>query len=235
MNNTRLLQRLLIIALLLILILGLCTCYGYLKERAARSEINDLQSELIDTKQRFVERIKNDSTREYSQKQLIADKDIAIKLLGEEAKGYRNIKSVTKVEVVYLTDTVVAYYTNYPSFSDSSNLNPDSNESNCIPIGTMFSNATKYDTIVGVIDTNGVVIYPHTTYLGDVTTTIANEKYGFLKLKSKPVVNVSFSNPNVRAVSMQNVIVKQPKPKRLAWLISGIVVGVAGGIALMVN
>jgi folylpolyglutamate synthase/dihydropteroate synthase len=80
-----------------------------------------------------------------------------------------------------------------------------------------------------------VVIYPHTTYLGDVTTTIAQEKYGFLKLKSKPVVNVSFSNPNVRVVNMQNVVVKQPKPKRLAWLISGIAVGITGGILLMAN
>jgi hypothetical protein len=34
---------------------------------------------------------------------------------------------------------------------------------------------------------------------------------------------------------MSNVVVKQPKPKRLAWLISGIAVGVAGGIFLMAN
>jgi hypothetical protein len=222
MRNTRLLQRLLIIALLLLLILGLGTCYGYIKERAARSEISDLQGELLDTKRRFVERIKDDSTRSYTQKQLIADKDIAIKLLGDEAKRYRNIKTVTKVEMVYLTDTVVANYT-------------DTIIGDCVPFGTMFTKSSQFDTISGVIDTNGVVIYPHTTYLGTVTTTIADKKTGFLKLKSEPVVNVSFSNPNVRAIGMQNVVVKQPKPKRLAWLLSGLVVGTIGGIFLMVN
>jgi uncharacterized lipoprotein YehR (DUF1307 family) len=219
MKNIRLMQRLLIIMGLIIIILGLIAFYGVMKERAARSEISDLQGELIDTKQRFVERIKNDSTKEYSQKQLIADKDIAIKLLGEEAKRYRNIKSVTKTVTVYDTDTIFAEYT----------------DTVYKPIGREFCANEKYDTICGKVDSLGVVIYPHTTYLGDITTTIANEKYGFLKLKSKPVVNVSFSNPNVRVVNMQNVVVKQPKPKRLAWLISGIAVGITGGILLMAN
>ena len=219
MKNIRLMQRLLIIMSLVIIILGLGTCYGVMKERAARSEISDLQGELIDTKQRFVERIKNDSTKEYFQKQLIADKDIAIKLLGEEAKRYRNIKSVTKTVMVYDTDTIFAEFT----------------DTVYKPIGREFCANEKYDTICGRVDSLGVVIYPHTTYLGNVTTTIANEKYGFLKLKSKPVVNVSFSNPNVRVVNMQNVVVKQPKPKRLAWLISGIAVGITGGILLMAN
>ena len=222
MKNVRLLQRLLIIALLLIVILGLGTCYGYYKDKANRSEINDLQSELLATGQRFVERIKKDSSREYSQRQLIADKDIAIKLLGEEAKKYRNIKSVTKYEFVYQTDTVIANYT-------------DTIIGDCVPFGTMFTKASQFDTISGVIDTNGVVIYPHTTYLGEVTTVVANEKSGFLKLKSKPVVNISFSNPNVRITGMSNVVVKQPKPKRLAWLLSGLAVGLTGGILLMVN
>jgi len=219
MKNIRLMQRLLIIMGLVIVILGLGTCYGVIKERAARSEISDLQGELLDTKQRFVERIKNDSTKEYSQKQLIADKDIAIKLLGEEAKRYRNIKSVTKTVMVYDTDTIFAEFT----------------DTVYKPIGREFCATEKYDTICGKVDSLGVVIYPHTTYLGDVTTTIAQEKYGFLKLKSKPVVNVSFSNPNVRVVNMQNVVVKQPRPKRLAWLISGIAVGITGGIFLMAN
>ena len=222
MKNTRLLQRLLIIALLLIVILGLGTCYGYYKDKANSAEINDLQSELLATDQRFIERIKYDSSREYSQRQLIADKDIAIKLLGEEAKRYRNIKSVTKVEMVYKTDTVIANYT-------------DTIIGDCVPFGTMFTKASQFDTISGVIDTNGVIIYPHTTYLGEVTTVVANEKSGFLKLKSNPVVNVSFSNPNVRISSMSNVVVKQPKPKRLLWLLSGIAIGATGGILLLTN
>jgi hypothetical protein len=207
---------------LVIIILGLDTCYGYYSGKAKDSENADLQSELLDTKRRFVERIKDDSTREYTQKQMIADKDIAIKLLGEEAKKYRNIKTVTKVEMVYETDTVIANYT-------------DTMTGDCVPFGTMFTKASQFDTISGVIDTNGVVIYPHTTYLGDVTTVIANKKKGFLGLKSEPVVNVSFSNPNLRINGMQNVVVKQPKPKRLAWLLTGLALGIGGGIFLMAN
>ena len=102
-------------------------------------------------------------------------------------------------------------------------------------MGREFCSETQYDTICGKIDSLGVVIYLHTTYIGEMTTVIANEKSGFLKLKSKPVVNVSFSNPSVRITSMSNVVVKQPKPKRLAWLISGIAVGLTGGILLMAN
>ena len=219
MKNIRLMQRLLIIMGLVIIILGLGTCYGYRKDLANQAMINDLQAESLSKDQRFIERIKNDSTREYSQKQLIADKDIAIKLLGEEAKRYRNIKSVTKTVMVYDTDTIFAEYT----------------DTVYKPIGREFCANEKYDTICGRVDSLGVVIYPHTTYLGDVTTTIAQEKYGFLKLKSKPVVNLSFSNPNVRLINMQNVVLKQPKPKRLAWLISGIAVGITGGILLMAN
>lgn len=221
MKNVRLLQRLLIIALLLIVMLGLGTCYGVLKDKANSAEINDLQSELLDTKQRFVERIKQDSSREYSQRQLIADKDIAIKLLGEEAKRYRNIKSVTKTKLIYETDTVFAEYTEHDTIYKL--------------MGREFCSETQYDTICGKIDSLGVVIYPHTTYIGEMTTIIANERYGFLKLKSNPVVNVSFSNSNIRITGMQNVVVKQPKPKRLAWLISGLAVGLTGGILLMTN
>lgn len=219
MQNTRLLQRLLILALLFIVILGLGTCYGYLKDKANTSEINNLQSELLDTKQRFITRIKEDSTREYSQKQLIADKDIAIKLLGEEAKRYRKIKTVLKTDIVYLHDTILAEYTTKDT----------------VYLGREFCHETQYDTICGKIDSLGVVIYPHTTYIGEMSVVVANEKSGFLKLKSEPVVNVSFSNPNIRITGMQNVIVKQPKPKRLAWLISGLAVGLTGGILLMVN
>lgn len=219
MKNVRLLQRLLIIALLLIVILGLGTCYGILKDKANTSEINDLQSELLDTKTRFVERIKDDSTREYSQKQLIAQKDIAIKLLGEEAKRYRKIKTVVKTDMVYITDTVFAEYTTKDT----------------VYLGREFCNRTQYDTICGKIDSLGVVIYPHTTYIGEMTTVIGNEKSGFFGLKSSPVVNVSFSNPNVRLTGMNNVVVKQPKPKRLAWLLSGLAVGLTGGILLMAN
>ncbi len=212
-------QRLLIIMGLLIIIFSISTCVGYVKDKANQSVISDLQSESLQKDQRFIERIKLDSTREYSQKQLLADKDVAIKLLGEEAKRYRNVKTILKTSLEYVHDTIFADYTTKDT----------------VYLGREFCHETQYDTICGKIDSLGVVIYPHTTYIGEMTTIIANEKSGFLKLKSEPVVNVSFSNPNIRITGMQNVIVKQPKPKRLAWLISGLAVGLTGGILLMVN
>lgn len=194
----------------------LSTCRrAYLLEKSKE----DLQLEKLATEQRFIERIKSDSTREYSQKLMIAQKDVAIKLLGEEAKRYRNIKSVVKTKVEYVTDTVFAAYTDIDT----------------VLLGREFCSETQFDTICGKVDSLGVVIYPHVTNLGTMTTVIANEKYGFLKLKSKPVVNVSFDNPNVRITGMSNVVSKQPKPKRLAWLGSGLVLGIVGGILLMAN
>lgn len=214
-------QRLLIIMGLLIIILSISTCVGYVKDKANQSVISDLQSESLQKDQRFIERIKQDSTREYSQKQLLAQKDVAIKLLGEEAKPYRNIKSVTKTKLIYETDTVFAEYTEHDTIYKL--------------MGREFCSETQYDTVCGKIDSLGVVIYPHTTYIGEMSVVVANEKKGFLKLKSTPVVNVSFSNPNVRITGMSNVVVKQPKPKRLLWLLSGIAVGLTGGILLMAN
>ena len=191
-------QRLLIIMGLVIVILGLGTCYGVLKEKANSSLIEDLEGELLAKDQRFIERIKQDSTREYEQNQLIASKDVAIKMLGEEAKRYRNIKSVTKTKLIYETDTVFAEYTEHDTIYKL--------------MGREFCSETQYDTICGKIDSLGVVIYPHTTYLGNMTVIIADKKTGFFRLKSEPVVNVSFSNESVRIIGFQNVVVKQRKP-----------------------
>jgi uncharacterized lipoprotein YehR (DUF1307 family) len=206
---------------LAIVVLGIIVLGLSIKSCSKDIEINELKLDNADIEQRFIETIKIDSTRSYQQRQLIADKDIAIKLLGEEAKRYRNIKSVTKVEMVYKTDTVFAEYTEHDTIYKL--------------MGREFCSETQYDTICGKIDSLGVIIYPHTTYLGEVNTVIGSEKSGFLKLKSNPIVNISFSNPNVRISSMSNVVVNQPKPKRLAWLISGIAIGITGGILLMAN
>jgi hypothetical protein len=70
MKKIRLMQRLLIIMGLVIVILGLGTCYGVMKDKANQSMINDLQAESLSKDQRFIEKIKQDSSREYRQNQL---------------------------------------------------------------------------------------------------------------------------------------------------------------------
>jgi hypothetical protein len=222
MKNIRLMQRLLIIMGLVIVILGLGTCYGVMKERAARSEINDLQGELIDTKQRFVEKIKQDSSREYRQNQLLSSERNARILAEDEAKRFKKISQVTKVNVKVVHDTILAEYTNTDTIYKA------------VPIGTEFAYETKWDTIQGKVDSTGISITKNVTNLGELTTIVGYEKQGLFK-RSKPVVLVTTENPSVRITSMSNVVVKQPKPKRLAWLISGIAVGITGGILLMAN
>lgn len=212
-------QRLLIIMGLVIIILGLNTCYGVLKERANSSLIEDLEGELLAKDQRFIERIKEDSTREYTQNQLLSTERNARILAEDKAKGFRKVQTVVKTDLVYVHDTILAEYTTKDT----------------LYLGREFCHKTQYDTICGTIDSIGVHIRQSPTNLGTMTTIIGNEKYGFLKLKSKPVVQVSFTNPNVRVTSMSNVVVKQPKPKRLGWLISGIAIGITGGILLMAN
>ncbi len=215
-------QRLLIIMGLVIIILGLSTCYGVMKERAARSEISDLQSELLDTKQRFIEKIKQDSSREYRQNQLLSSERNARILAEDEAKRFKKISQVTKVNVKVVHDTILAEYTNTDTIYKA------------VPIGTEFAYETKWDTIQGKVDSTGISITKNVTNLGELTTIVGYEKQGLFK-KSKPVVLVTTENPSVRITSMSNVVVKQPKPKRLAWLISGIAVGITGGILLMAN
>jgi hypothetical protein len=222
MNNTRLLQRLLIIALLLLLILGLGTCYGYLKERANSSLIEDLQGELLAKDQRFIEKIKQDSSREYRQNQLLSSERNAKILAEDDAKRFKRLSQVTKLQLKVVHDTILATYTDTDTIYKA------------VPIGAEFAYETKWDTIQGKVDSTGILITKNVTNLGELTTIVGYEKQGFLK-KSKPVVLVTTENPSVRITGMSNVVVKQPKPKRLAWLLSGLVVGTIGGIFLMAN
>ena len=219
MKNIRLMQRLLIIMGLVIIILGLGTCYGYRKDLANQAMIDDLQAESLSKDQRFIETIKIDSTRSYQQNQLLSSERNARILAEDKAKGFRKVQTVVKTDLVLVHDTILAEYTTKDT----------------VYLGREFCYETQYDTICGTIDSIGVHIRQSPTNLGTMTTVIGNEKYGFLKLKSKPVVQVSFTNPNVRVTSMSNVVVKQPKPKRLGWLISGIAIGITGGILLMAN
>ncbi len=200
------------IAILGFIILGL-----FIKSCAKDKEINELKLDKVEYDQRFIERIKADSTREYTQNQLIASKDVAIKMLGEEAKRYRNIKAVVKTKVEIIHDTLVAAYTDI--------IQNDT----CINVGTKFYEASKYDTISGTVLATGVQIIRSPYSVGEMTTTIADKRSGFLKLKHTPVVNIDFTNPNVRVVGMQNIVVEQKKPKRLIWLVTGLGLGLIGG------
>jgi len=201
-----------VIAILGFIILGL-----FIKSCGKDKEINNLKLDMVEYDQRFMQRIKSDSTREFQQKQLIASKDVAIKMLGDEAKHYRNIKSVVKTKIVIVRDTVTAAYTDI--------IQNDT----CITVGTKFYEASKYDTISGTVLSTGVQIIRSPYSVGEMTTVIADKRSGFLKLKHTPVVDISFSNPNVRVVSMGNVVVEQRKPKRLIWLVTGLGLGLIGG------
>jgi len=207
-----------VIAVFGFIILGL-----FIKSCAKDKEITELKLEKVEYDQRFMERIKSDSARAYQQNQVIASKDVAIKMLGDEAKHYRNIKSVTKTKIVIVHDTITAAYTDIVQ------------NDTCITVGTKFYEASKYDTISGTVLSTGVQIIRSPYSVGEMTTVIADKRSGFLKLKHTPVVDISFSNPNVRLVSMGNVVVEQKKPKRLAWLLSGLAIGLTGGILLIAN
>lgn len=222
MKNTRLMQRLLIMMGLLIIILSISTCVGYVKDRANQLKISDLEAESLTKDQRFVERIKDDSTREYSQNQLLSSERNARILAEDEAKRFKKISQVTKLQLKVVHDTILATYTDTDTIYKA------------VPIGTEFAYETKWDTIQGKVDSTGISITKNVTNLGELTTIVGYEKQGFLK-KSKPVVLVTTENPSVRITSMSNVVVKQPKPKRLLWLLSGIAIGATGGILLLTN
>ena len=205
-------QRLLIIMGLVIVILGLIAFYGVMKDRANQAMISDLQSESLSKDQRFIEKIKIDSSREYRQNQLLSSERNARILAEDEAKRFKRISQVTKLQLEVVHDTILAEYTDTDTIYKA------------VPIGTEFAYETKWDTIQGKVDSTGISITKNVINLGELTTIVGYEKQGFLK-KSKPVVLVTTENPSVRITSMSNVVVKQPKPKRLAWFGSGVVVG----------
>lgn len=207
-----------VIAIFGFIILGL-----FIKSCAKDKEINNLKLDMVEYDQRFMERIKADSTKEYQQKQLIASKDVAIKMLGEEAKRYRNVKSVVKTKIEIVHDTITAAYTDIVQ------------NDTCINVGTKFYEASKWDTISGTVLATGVQIIRSPYNVGEMKTVIADSRSGFLKLRRTPVVNISFENPNVKITGMQNVVVEQKKPKRLAWLLSGIALGITGGVLLIAH
>lgn len=207
---------------LAIVVLGIVVFGLSIKSCSKDIEIKELKLDYADIEQRFIEKIKIDSTRSYQQDQLISLERNARILAEDEAKGFKRISQVTKLQLKVVHDTILATYTDTDTIYKA------------VPIGTEFAYETKWDTIQGKVDSTGIEITKNVTNLGELTTIVGYKKQGFLK-KSKPVVMVTTENPSVRITGMSNVVVKQPKPKRLAWLLSGLAVGLTGGILLMAN
>jgi hypothetical protein len=207
---------------LAIVVLGIIVFGLSIKSCSKDIEINELKLDNADIERRFIETIKIDSTRSYEQNQLLSSERNARILAEDKAKGFKKISQVTKLQLKVVHDTILAEYTNTDTIYKA------------VPIGTEFSYETKWDTIQGKVDSTGIAITKNVTNLGELTTIVGFEKQGLFK-KSKPVVLVTTENPSVRITGMSNVVVKQPKPKRLGWLISGIAIGITGGILLMAN
>lgn len=160
----------------------------------------------------------------------IAGSEHAAKVLAEkqvkELDGkLKNIKSVVKTVFVVDVDTFRAEITKH-----------DTIEGEGIPYGSTFVHSDSLKYLSGTINETSVSIDSLSLAPSSITVTIASIKRGLFK-KAEPSVIVDFSNPYFKPVSGQNVIVKDKlhKPKRLAWLLSGIAVGLTGGILLMAN
>jgi hypothetical protein len=152
------------------------------------------------TNQSFRIKINADSSIKLTQEQLISSERNAKILAQSAADGLRNITSVTKTKIVIVHDTITAPYTGDIDPLDT-----------CINVGTKFYEASKYDTIQGQILSTGVQIIRSPYYLGDITTVIGSEKFGLFNLRSRPVVQTTFSNPNIKVISASNVVVQQKK------------------------
>ena len=210
-----------------VVIIALIVVIGILVK--CNHEVKVQREAALDDVERVRIQLKSDSSYKVEMQQVLSSEKAARVVAENELQGYKlkNVKSVVQtrfevkvkeVEVPYLVrDTIVKDSTVY------------------IRTNTRFALSDSFKYITGVVDTNGIKIDSLGLYPSKLTVVIGDIKQGFLK-KSKPSVVIDFNSPYIRPVSGSNLIVQDKrKPKRLAWLASGVVVGLVGGILLIAH
>lgn len=184
----------------------------------------------LNTIQAFKNTIAEDKTTIGIIKQTAGDEHTARLLAEKQIKELnvklKNVRSVVKTNFIVDIDTFSAPFAVHDTVW---------NEGDGIPIGSTFSYDDSLKYLSGTINESSVSIDSLILKPSSVTVTIASIKRGLFK-KAEPSVIVNFSSPYISPINGQNIVVKDKrKPKRLAWLLSGVAIGVAGGILLIAN
>jgi hypothetical protein len=190
----------------------------------------------------FKTKILSDSSTLATQTQTILTQDEAIKmgllkLEGDIRKVQSQVVETTElaynnVGVPYIPDGYVdtlKWLKNYKN-GDTSKATYDSIINNSVIVPKSFGIDTKWYSINGKVKKDGLLI-DSMKIPNETSVTIGYKKYGFLNLKSQPLVEVKNTNPYLKVQKMSNVVVKENKSilkSKLFWM--GI--GIFGGIYL---
>lgn len=154
---------------------------------------------------------------------VIATQDVLIgserhaRILAEsEAKKYKSVQGAVKVKTQFVIKEVAVPYTKHDTVQT---------DFAGVEYGTQAGVNTQYYSLLATIDTNNLVINELKVPL-EWSLVWGKQKRGFLKT---PVNTYSLvvTNPHVQVLGVQNVAVKPKKPKRLLWLLTGVVLGAA--------
>ena len=188
----------------------------------------------------FKTKILSDSSTLATQTQTILSQKEAIKLgllklEGEITKVQSQVRQqqdvkINNVEVPYIpsgyTDTS-GWYSKLKN-GDTSKAICDSLIANSIVVPQRFSLEQKWYSIDGKVNKSGLLL-DSLKIKNESSVTIGYRKYGFLKLKREPIVEIKNTNPYLSVSKVSNVVIKPNKSifkSKAFW--TG--VGIFGGI-----
>lgn len=211
-----------VIGLLVILILS----FGWCSDRKHnRAFIDGLHNENLALKKR----VAKDSTIIYEMQQVNGSEKNARVLAESEAKYYKSLLAVVKVKVGVQVKNIEA---KYDTIVLHDTIVKDSIVGDCIPVGTNFSYSDKWFYTAGEIGAQNVKFDSIGFTAGTVKVIIGDKKKGFLK-RAQPTVSLVVENPHFTVTQANNIVVQEKrKPKRGLWLLTGIAVGLVGGILI---
>ena len=190
--------------------------------------------------QQFKLTINKDSSTIITQRQTILSQDEAIKLgllklNGQITKVQSQVNQVqdivlNSVPLPYIPDNYVDTSGWYAKFKngDTSKAICDSLIANSVLVNTEFKKDDKWYSINGKVKKDGLQL-DSLKITNESSVTIGYRKYGFLNLKSEPIVEIKNSNPYIKTIKANNINIKNNPnlfQKKGFWAVIGIVAGI---------
>jgi hypothetical protein len=240
-KNSSFMKTLLIIGLIIALLLTMQKCHKSQCERESLEKVGKLKDQKIkywkdanDREHATVEEIKasRDVIKYYFQAQL----DSVSKILGIKEKQIQEFDKIAFVASGGGTGKIVT--------KDSIVYVRDPNDYNTIvatdTITSQIHPRDGYLSFDAYMKTNGKYDYDY-TYTDELVRVTHYEKYGFLKMKKRTIIDFSLKNPNSHVTGVTQFKIDQQKPKKwglgpfvgYGWTGKGF--GITAGISLQYN
>jgi hypothetical protein len=155
--------------------------------------------------------------------------DAQIKIAQSQVRQKQEVK-IERVEVAYIPNGYAdtTEWLKRLHSGDTSKSICDSLIANSIIVPQTFKKEDKWYSIDGKVQKNGLLLDSIRIH-NESSVTIGWQKYGFLNLRRKPLVEVKNTNPYIDVPKMDNVVIP-PKNgvlnKKGTWLGIGVIIGI---------